>query len=97
MPARTIFGSAGFEGGDDLVEVGAGVFDAQAAETVVAAELDDDDGGLQGEDGVEAFDTVLGGVAADALVDDAVVVARRRGRPGGSRGSFCRIRCRSRR
>ena len=44
------FGSAGFEGWDDVVEVGAGVFDAEAAEAVVAAELDDDDGGLKGED-----------------------------------------------
>jgi len=30
---------AGFEGGYDLIEIGAGVFDAQAAEAVVAAEL----------------------------------------------------------
>ena len=83
---------------DDLVEIGAGVFDAEAAETVVAAELDDDDRGLQGDDAVEALDAILGGVAADALVDDAIVIAAgRRGRPGDSRGSFCRIRCRSRR
>ena len=67
-------GSAGFESGDDLVEVGAGVFDAEAAKAIVAAELDDNDGGFLGEDGVEAFDAVLGCVAADALIDDAVVV-----------------------
>ncbi len=58
-----------------MVEVGAGVCDGEAAEAVVAAELDDDDGGVEGEDGVEALDAVLGGVAADALVDDAVVIA----------------------
>ena len=75
MPASTTFDAAGFERGDDLVEVGAGVLDAQAAEAVVAAELDDDDCGLQGEDVVEALDAVFGGVAADAFVDDAVVVA----------------------
>ena len=75
MPASTIFGSAGFEGADDLVEIGAGVFDAEAAETVVAAELDDDDCRLHGDDAVEAFDAILGGVAADALVDDPVFVA----------------------
>ena len=66
---------AGFEGGYDLIEIGAGVFDAQAAEAVVAAELDDDDGGLQGDDAIDAVDAVLGGVSADALVDDAVVIA----------------------
>ena len=30
---------------------------------------------MEGEDGVEALDSVLGGVAADALVDYAVVIA----------------------
>ena len=69
------FGAAGFEGADDLVEVGAGVGDGKAAEAVVATELDDDDGGMEGEDVVEAVDAVFGGVSADALVDDAVVVA----------------------
>jgi len=69
------FGSAGLEGGDDLVEVGAGVFDAEAAQAVIAAELDDDDGGLHGNDGGDAFYSVFGGVSADAGVDDAVVVA----------------------
>ncbi len=90
------FGSAGLEGGDDLVEVGAGVFDAEAAEAVVAAELDDDDGGLHGDDGGDAFYAVFGGVAADAGVDDAVVVADGGRDPaGGSRGSFGRLRFRS--
>ena len=69
------FGAAFFEGADDLVEVGAGGGDGQAAEAVVATELDDDDGGMEGEDVVETIDAVFGGVAADALVDDAVVVA----------------------
>ena len=68
------FGAAGFEGGDNLVEVGARVFDAKAAEAIVAAELDDDDGGLHGDDGVDALDAVFGGVAADAFVDDAIVI-----------------------
>lgn len=66
------FGAGGFEAGEDLVEVAAGVFDAEAAEAVVAAELDDDDGGVEGEDAVDAVEAVLGGVAADALVDDVV-------------------------
>ncbi len=60
------------QGCDDPVEVGAGVCNGQAAQAVVAAELDDDDGGMQGENIGQALDTVLGGVAADALVVDAV-------------------------
>ena len=69
------FGSAGLEGGDDLVEVSAGVFDTEAAEAVVAAKLDDDDGRLHGDDGGDPFHAVFGGVSADAGVNDAVVVA----------------------
>ncbi len=58
-----------------MVEVGAGVGDGEAAEAVVAAELDDDEVGMEGEDVGEALDAVFGGVAADAEVDDAVFVA----------------------
>ncbi len=47
----------------------------EAAEAVVAAELDDGDGGVQGEDVGEAGDAVFGGVAGDAEVDDAVAEA----------------------
>ena len=68
------FCAAGFEGLDDVVEVGAGVGDGKATEAVVATEFDDDDGGMKGEDGVEALNSVLGGVAADALIDDAIVI-----------------------
>ena len=68
-------GSAPFEPGDDDVEVGAGVGDGEAAEAVVAAELDYDDRGLEGDDAVDAGDAILGGVAADAGVDDAVLVS----------------------
>ena len=69
------FGSGGLEGGEDVFEIGAGALDGEASKAVVSAELDDDDGGVEGEDGGEAFDAVLGGVAADAFVDDAVVEA----------------------
>ena len=66
--------SAGvLQGGDDLVEIGAGVCDGQAAQTVVAAELDEDDGGVEGENAGETLEAVLSGVAADALIVDAVV------------------------
>ena len=66
--------AAGLEGADDLVEIGACVFNAETAETVIATELYDDDCRLQGDDAVDAFDAILGGVAADALVDDPVFV-----------------------
>ena len=66
--------TGGFELADDAVEVAAGVGDGEAAEAVVAAELDDDEGGVEIEDAADAGEAVLGGVAADAFVDDAVVV-----------------------
>lgn len=61
--------------GDDLVEIGAGGGDGKAAESVVASELDDGDGGMGSNDVVEAVDAIFGGVSADAHVKDAVVVA----------------------
>lgn len=63
----------GLERGDDLVEAGAAVFDAKAAESVVTAEFDDDCGGMEGENAGKAGDAILGGVAGDAEVNDAVV------------------------
>ncbi len=51
------------------------MLEGQAAEAVVAAELDDDDLGMAREDELDAVEAVLGGVAADAGVDDVVVVA----------------------
>src|SRR5438309_10028683 len=68
-------GSSGLEGAEDLVEIGAGVFDAEAAEAVVAAELYDDDGGLHGDDAVDALKAVLGGIAADSFIYDAIQIA----------------------
>lgn len=61
--------------GDDFVEVRAGRGDGKAAESVVASELDDDDGGVCGKDVVNAIDAVFGGVSADAHVQDAIVIA----------------------
>ena len=69
------FGTAGLELREHAGEVGLGLVDGQAAEAVVAAELDDDDFGMAGEDEVDAVEAVLGGVAADAGVDDVVVEA----------------------
>ena len=63
-----------FERGEYLVEVAAGLVGRQAAKAVVAAELDDDDFGMQEHDGTEVGDRVPGGGAAGALVDDFVVV-----------------------
>ena len=67
--------AAGLELIDDAGEVGLGLFEGQAAEAVVAAELYDDELGMAREDEVDAVEAVLGGVAADAGVDDVVVVA----------------------
>lgn len=69
------FGVRGEESGDDGFKIALCDGEWQAAEAVVAAELYDDDGGMHGEDEGQAVDAVLGGVAADAGVDDAVVVA----------------------
>ena len=44
------FDAGVLECGDDGVEVGAGGGDGKAAEAVVASKLDDDDGGVRGED-----------------------------------------------
>ena len=67
--------AAGLERGYDLVEVSARVRDGQAAQTVIAAEFDDYHCWLEREDMVEALDSVFGGVAADAFVDDAIAIA----------------------
>jgi hypothetical protein len=56
-------------------EVGLGLFEGEAAEAVVASELEDDELRMAGEDAGDAVEAVLGGVAADAGVDDVVVVA----------------------
>ena len=60
---------------EDLIEIAAGLIERQAAETVVAAELDDYDLRMQAEMDVKAGDGVLGGGSAGALIDDLVVVA----------------------
>lgn len=63
------------ERGDDLVKIGAGGGDGQAAKHVVASELNDGDGGMGGEDVVKPIDAIFGGVSADAHVEDAIMVA----------------------
>ena len=59
---------------EDGVEVGASVGYGKTAETVVAAKLDDDEGGMHVEDAADAGEAVFCGVAADAFVDDAIFV-----------------------
>lgn len=68
-------GVRGEQAGDDGLKIALGDGEGKAAESVVAAEFNDDNGRVHGEDAGEAIDSVLGGVAADAGVDDAVVVA----------------------
>lgn len=60
---------------DDGFKVAFGDRQRQAAEAVVAAEFDYDDGGMHGEDAGQAVDAVFAGIAADAGVDNAVAVA----------------------
>ncbi len=57
----------GFESGQHGIEIAAGLVERQAAEAIVAAEFDDDDGGMQEQDGVSSGDGILGGGAAGAL------------------------------
>ena len=61
--------------GDDLVEVLAAFGEGQAAEAVVAAELDDDDGGMETENAGQVGERVGGGGAAGAHVAHRVVIA----------------------
>ncbi len=68
-------GAACLELRDDAGEVGLGLFDGQAAETIVAAELDDDDLRVAGDHAGDAVEAVLGGVAGDAVVDDVIAKA----------------------
>ena len=68
------FDVRGFKGGQDLVKIAAGLVGRQAAQAVVAAEFDDDDFGVQQQDGAEVGDRVLGGGAAGALVVHLVVI-----------------------
>ena len=69
------FGVRGEQARDDGFKVALGDRQRQAAQAVVAAEFDYDDCGVHGEDAGQAVDAVFAGVAADAGVDDAVVVA----------------------
>ena len=69
------FGMRGEQAGDYGFEIAFGDAEWQSAQAVVAAEFDDDHGGMHGEDAGQSVDGVFGGIAADACVDDAVVVA----------------------
>lgn len=65
----------GLEGGEDGVEVVARLIRREAAQAVVAAEFDDDDGGVGLDDRVDVRDSVLGGGAAGAAIFNLVFVA----------------------
>lgn len=69
------FGVRGEQAGDDCFEIAFGHVEGQAAQAVIASELNHDDCRMHREDEREAVDAVLGGVAADAGIDDVVVVA----------------------
>jgi hypothetical protein len=65
----------GFEGGEDRVKILLCLMGRQSPEPVVAAEFDDDDGGVGLDDCVYVGGCVLGGGAAGAPVFDLVFVA----------------------
>jgi len=68
--------AAGVEqSGDDGVEITPGIGDGEAAEAIVAAEFDDDNGGMKAENVFQAHNGVFAGIAADPGVDDLVVIA----------------------
>jgi len=69
------FHMSGFESGEHLVEIAARLGERQAAQAVVAAEFDNDDSGMQRQNGAQIGDGVFGGCAAGALIDDFVVKA----------------------
>lgn len=66
---------SGFQGGEHLAEIAARLFKRQAAQAIVAAELDDDDFGMQAQDDGQAGDSIFGGGAAGALVFNFIAVA----------------------
>ena len=69
MPARMTSHAARLRGCDNLVEIGPQLFNRQAAQRVVAAELDQQVGRLVGQHPVEPGETAGRGVAGDAGVE----------------------------
>jgi len=63
------------ERGEHLIEIRAGLGDGQAAEAVVAAELDNHDGRVKPQDIGQSRKRILGGGTAGALVDNFVPIA----------------------
>ena len=66
-----------FECVQNRIKVAACLIEGQAAETVVAAEFDDDDGRVKGKYLGQALDGVFGGGTACSHFDDLVFVAVR--------------------
>ena len=64
-----------FKCGENLVEVATGLIGRQSAEAIVAAELDDDDIGVEQQNRMKIGDGVLGGGTAGTLIVHLVVVA----------------------
>ena len=65
----------GFESGEDLFKITPSLIERKAAKTIVAAELDNDNFGMNAHDGGKSYNGVFGGGSAGALIDDLVVVA----------------------
>ncbi len=66
-----------FERGEHLIEIGARLGDRQAAQSIVATELDNYDGGVKAQYFGERCERILGGGTAGAPVNDVVSIATR--------------------
>jgi hypothetical protein len=64
-----------FERREHVVEIAAGSVEGQAAQTVIAPELDDHYAGMQRKNAGKAGDSVGGGGSADAAIEHLVVIA----------------------
>lgn len=63
------------QSGEHDVEILPGGRERQSAQTIVAAELDDDHGGMQAQNSRQALHGILGGGAAGAKVHNLIAVA----------------------
>lgn len=57
-------------------QIFARIGDRDAAQAIIAAKGDDDDGRMQSKNRRQAIDAVLGGVTADARIDDAILKSK---------------------
>lgn len=64
------------ECGEDSIKIIPGQIERKSPEAIVAAKLDDHDGGMHADDGPDTGQGILGGGSAGPLVGDYVVIAK---------------------